>query len=1307
MPTIHQIKELQVADTPLILFECELSTGALERWSTHAVQFNGQIYAARVLRHNLFDLRWGADDGIDSLSRISLTLANADSYLSQITHNAGWKGAKLTATFLFYNLKDEVAVSEAMVLFRGLVNPPDEITEFSLRLSAHNRLNLQRFLLPEVRIQKRCPWSFPSTAEQRDEALNGGDRGKYSPFFRCGYSAGQPAGLGNLNAGNPFTSCDYTRASCVARGMFDRDSLNQPTRRYGGLEFVPASILVRGHGESGSHPSSVADNQTRYNDFVPLQYGTVWTQPPVVFARNDGNLTRTEVLLGMGEIEMVLKVVVNGVEIPQGIAGNNMTATGWYNLVNNGSTTGGFNLEFTDSSGNPLGDPYGSMAYLAISIPNRVSDGRVLPQVRVLIQGLKLATFDENGTFTGDIFTNNPAWVLLDMLRRSGWTLDELDIPTFHQAATYCGGLITVSDLTGALQQTPRFQCNLELRRRRSVSDWIRGVRAGARLYLGYGPSGLLELRVEGDLASQQAVKPATSNSTATLNGGWPAYEFGDGSTLFTSILRRDSGESTVRLWSRSTAETPNRSSIEFQDEFNEYQQDSLSLVDVDDAIVSRQEVSVGSSALGVPNFHQAARVLRLQLDKAVRGNLFVEFETSVRGIGLRPGDLITITYARENFQRSVFRITRVAPSLNHATAVIEAQIHDDSWYTDDPGAAGSRVSRRQRNSEVSIPRPLVGAEFDAAGNPQFSVQESVEEEGDGGAEIVAEAGFSVPARPSQNLDIPALSLTPTVTTTGGTLAGGQSLYYAVSAEGAGGEESPISFVIRAELPPGTSTNKVELTSLRFSPSATAFHVYRGANPSQILRIASSVPLAASFTDTGLATTLQGPPDENYDHARFEWRLEYLPEVTATIFTISTIGSSTLNLSPDEFTTLIVRLTGGKGRGQERSIVSHTVNTIAIQGTWVVIPDATTKFVIVDSSWQFGATGATSPVRFHIPNRPGATIHLCGKAVNAVGRDSGYDLSPQTRWQIGGSLGSGVDQDVPPLPNYGINLTGQGTVELVGVSFPTLTNTKTVFAGTLRMFFWDELASPSTYSLAAAVTASAAVITLNTAASLPTGTLLQIESEIMLVQSAAGSVVTVTRASHASTADTHASATPVYILQSKTYIVPFPKNFFGSPASGVFAYPVFLPDVRLAAAELFVTNNVGNSETSKANFTITTDFGLRTLSGGQITMQVEGHLAIQTGAAPPLVVENAHSVRDIFAIVRESPTGAPIQLQLKQNESVYCTLTVPTGATISNIADGFGLPPLTAMSTLHLDILSVGQTAESAPGRDLTVTIRL
>ena len=111
--------------------------------------------------------------------------------------------------------------------------------------------------------------------------------------------------------------------------------------------------------------------------------------------------------------------------------------------------------------------------------------------------------------------------------------------------------------------------------------------------------------------------------------------------------------------------------------------------------------------------------------------------------------------------------------------------------------------------------------------------------------------------------------------------------------------------------------------------------------------------------------------------------------------------------------------------------------------------------------------------------------------------------------------------------------------------------------------------------------------------------------------------------------------------QKKIFILPFAQDFFGSPASGSYAFPITIPDVRIAAAELFMTNSRGNSSVAAESFTDTTDLGLRTLSGGQLTIQVEGPLAIQTNAAPPLLVETSCSVRDVYAVVQDAPSERP------------------------------------------------------------------
>ena len=1290
MPTIDQLKEEQTPPTPLFLFDCTLRNGSVERWGTHAVSFGGNSYDARLLKHNLFELAVSSED-----SKISVTLANADSRFSEIERETGFRGAQVTVQFVFYDLVAQAAASEARIVFRGIANSAEETTEAALRVTFTNRLNLQRIVLPEVRIQRRCPWVFPASTDQRQEALNGGAKGRYSALYRCGYSADQSGGAGALDSGQPFTTCDYTRPACEARGMFTLG-------RFGGLEFVPSQIVVRSFGEAGTHLSPIVANEARYNDFVPLVYGTAWYQPPVVFARNDGNLTHLEVLLGMGEIDDVLKVVVNDVEVPEAVNGVDMTGTGWYNLVTSGTRSGSFNPDF------PGGDPYGSMAMASVIVPNQISDGQSLPRVQVLLRGLKLESFDQTGASLGEAFTNDPAWVLLDVLRRSGWLTSDIDVVSFATAAAYCDEAIETTDLYGNTVLVPRFECNLVLNRRWSAAEVARGIRNGSSLLLTYGNGGLLTLRVENTLALQQPSKPDGSNSTEVLNGGWPAYEFSDGSAEFSGILRKPGGAPAIRLYAQSGADTPNRLTVEFQDEFNEYQQDSLSLVDVDDALLTQREVTAAFPALGLPNFDQATRMLDLQLAKSTVGSALVEFETTVRGVTLAPGDLITVTYLKEGLQRQPFRVTRLAPGVNYQTVLVTAQWHDDNWYTS--GGASAAGGRRTGAAETGLPRPLVGTVLDTNGIEQFGITETVVPLSDGGFEVKLSVAFAAPAIAGSSLaNIPLVSLNPTMNSTGGTLAGGQTLYYAVSATDSSGAESGLSFAVRAKIPAGTNTNAVTLTDLSFSPGSTAtFSVYRGSNPIQMLRIAHGQTVASSFTDAGSTADLVGPPDSNYNHANFYWRLELQPEANVEIHSATTIGKSGLGMLADNFKGALVRVTRGTGATQERTVAGNTDTTLTVTPPWQVEPDSTSFFVVADATWKFGGLSTSSPAEFEVPNMPGATVEVSGRSANANDQESAYELNPLTGWQIGGS-GGRVDSDTPPQPVFGLDPGEQGTVELSGVGFTTLANTNTIQAGTLGLFSWDELSSPTTYSLASGAAVTDTTITLSPAGSAGVGDLVQIEAEILEVTgvSGGGTQYQVIRGSYESTAAAHVTGALLYHLRRSIVIVPFVRGFFGSPASGAFTYSVFLPNVRIGAAELFMTNAVGGGLVAKTAFGATVDQGLRTLAGGQLSIQAQGYLAIQTGAAPRLVMEDSHIARDIFAVVREAPNGGAIELELRQNSSAYCTLTIPDGQTISNVVSGFGLTPLAANALLDLDITSVPTAAGTLPGRDLTVTIRL
>lgn len=767
MSDLYAKKEQEVLDTPLVLFECRLANGSLECWSTHSVSHGGKNYRGRVLRHNVFELRLNMDEASEPGSKVSLTLANADAYFSQIDAATGWKGALLTARFLFYDLGAGTATSNERVIFQGVASGVEEITEKEIRLAFHNRLNSSRLYLPRLRVQRRCPWHFPATLAQRQEAKDGGSRGRYSAFYACGYSPDVTGGSGNLNGTQPFVSCGYTRADCEARGMFRQDGSGAATGRFGGIEFLPSGATLRlfGDAESGVFWSL---RPTRYNDTVPLIYGTGWSEALVILTSNDGQETWLEALVGQGPIQGVQKVIFNGVEIPAYEDGREMRGTGWYKLVSTGERNGVINPDLP--GGGQSGLPYGSMAYLSLRVPKEIAAARATPQLQVLVDGQKLPRYDAAGAYLGDFFTNNPAWILLDILRRAGWQDSELDLASFGQAAQFCDELVPATDAAGNAIQIPRYRCNLVLRNRRSIGELLRGIKAASGLYVRYGADGRLQLVKEHSLAVQQPAAPAGTNSVMTLNGGWPAYEFGDGSNGFSGILRRANGEPAIRFWTRGATEAPNRLYLEFQDEFNFYQQDSLSLVEVSDVATQGYEIAAAYPALGVTNFHQAARLLERQLKRNIQGNLFVELETTVKGIGLQPGDIITISYARANLNRAPFRILRLLPGVNYETVRIVAQRHDDAWYAEPNLSVGNGTYRPHFFGQA--PRALQGTVVDADGAVQFQISEQAIQLSDGKAAIVLRAEFAAPQSPGFLAGTPRLSLAAQVYSTGGEPSG-------------------------------------------------------------------------------------------------------------------------------------------------------------------------------------------------------------------------------------------------------------------------------------------------------------------------------------------------------------------------------------------------------------------------------------------------------------------------------------------------------------------------------------------------------
>jgi hypothetical protein len=333
-------------------------------------------------------------------------------------------------------------------------------------------------------------------------------------------------------------------------------------------------------------------------------------------------------------------------------------------------------------------------------------------------------------------------------------------------------------------------------------------------------------------------------------------------------------------------------------------------------------------------------------------------------------------------------------------------------------------------------------------------------------------------------------------------------------------------------------------------------------------------------------------------------------------------------------------------------------------------------------------------------------LQVTGRAANAQNVESLEGLGLLTRWRIGGG-GLGVaDHGTPPEPSFGAAVRGDGTLELGVIGFPQLENTQGIATGTFRLHARDELAGPSSILLASAINETDTSLSLSPAGSAQAGDLVQVEGEIMLVTEvqSGGALYVVDRGQCESSAAPHAADSPVYPLQVRTVVTPFEGSFFGTPAGASWTHIEWMPNARLACAELWVTNAFGQSPVAVNNYSQIADGGLRTLRGGQFSFQVEGGLAVLTDVVPTVSVQEDLSIRDVYALVKQAPEGSDLELEIRQNGSLLAALAIADGETVSPPMNGAELPILQALSNLTLNITAVGS---DFPGRDLTVTIRV
>lgn len=494
--TINSKKDLQNTFQPLLLavftFKDSITSPTILRVSSHNLTagsgtqptgitgfpHNNQDFTARINNPEIAATQAMSDMGIDITPTVSIEFADGDKNIfTTFERPIGFKGATLELFYVFNDVGTNNYSSNFKQVFKGTCGPGN-MTETGLTVQAISKMNMNQIFLPTIRVQKRCPWVYPDitnmtltdaaalhTLAAEDQSVD---------QWHCGYSylssSAQKCGNPIPGTTTAFPSCDFTFDSCLDRlgnrsavltpqpgggvlgtAPIEKDQAGRQTARFGGVRWdQPSQFKSRGYGQAKSDTGFNSLNEAKYNDYIPMGWGTYWIDPVVMNIVGDFNFTRMEVVVGTGVIGNIRHVICNDIDVDQ-LSGDSSTANAQYALQlfwapqNSGDRIGNTNKTSIYAG---QGDPYGSFKSLIVNVPRQLTPSSSVPRIRVLLDGPTVRVYSDPVTFT-ETFSSCPAWILMDMLVWSGWKYEDIDIQTFIDAAAYYDTSIPYNNVSG------------------------------------------------------------------------------------------------------------------------------------------------------------------------------------------------------------------------------------------------------------------------------------------------------------------------------------------------------------------------------------------------------------------------------------------------------------------------------------------------------------------------------------------------------------------------------------------------------------------------------------------------------------------------------------------------------------------------------------------------------------------------------------------------------------------------------------------------------------------------------------------
>ena len=140
----------------------------------------------------------------------------------------------------------------------------------------------------------------------------------------------------------------------------------------------------------------------------------------------------------------------------------------------------------------------------------------------------------------------------------------------------------------------------------------------------------------------------------------------------------------------RNGGQPANVAGVTFFNADNRHSQDRLDLLESEGLRRYGRQANGSFAVEGVTTFDQARRALATFLAEQARGNgrtsadgraigdasatIACEFETSVKGMHLRAGDIVAVSFQRLGWARQLFRVTSIAPSASYGRIKLRCQ---------------------------------------------------------------------------------------------------------------------------------------------------------------------------------------------------------------------------------------------------------------------------------------------------------------------------------------------------------------------------------------------------------------------------------------------------------------------------------------------------------------------------------------------------------------------------------------------------------------------------------------------------------